>query len=188
MRYLTILVDMDDTISGLQEAWFEYLNEQYGLSVTKESLTCWDLQKAFPSLTNKQIHAPLRQPEFWDRVQPYQDAIEYLEKIIDRGHEVYIVTSSYYKGLSDKLDKVLFKYFKFINYDNVIITKRKQMIRGDVLIDDYPDNLVNGAYWGILFDQPHNHGFDSSYYDIKRAYSWSDVYRYILDLEKSEDS
>ena len=35
---------------------------------------------------------------------------------------------------------------------------------GDVLIDDGPHNLVNGPYFRILFDQPHNRGIDEKKY------------------------
>lgn len=184
MRKLTILVDMDDTIEGLLDAWLAHLNEKYGLSVVKDSITEWDMQKAYPTLTAEQIYEPLRNAEFWKTVKPYEDAIEYLQALIDGGHEIYIVTSSYYDTVKIKFENVLFKYFPFMPYSHVIITAKKQLVRGDVLIDDYENNLIGGSYWGILFDQPHNRGFDNQKHDIKRVYNWGQVFDLICCLEK----
>ena len=55
----------------------------------------------------------------------------------------------------------------------------KQMVMGDVLIDDGPHNLVNGPYFRILFDQPHNRGINEKKYGMYRAVGWEQVYQLI---------
>ena len=59
MRKLTILVDADDTIEYLAEAWIGMLNERHGTNVCVEDLTSWEVQKAFPELTKEEVYAPL---------------------------------------------------------------------------------------------------------------------------------
>ena len=49
------------------------------------------------------------------------------------------------------------------------------MVHGDILIDDGIHNLVNGDYFKILFNRPHNCGLDVEKYDIHRAETWDDV-------------
>ena len=158
-KKLTILVDMDDTIENLLVHWIDWLNEAYGTSVDAEEIRSWNIQEAFPSLTTEQVYEPLLQDEFWLRVTPKPDAQDYLQTLADDGHEIYITTSSNYKTIPVKMEQVLFKYFPWLNWDHVIIASRKQMIRGDVMVDDGPHNLEDGRYYKILMDAPHNRDY-----------------------------
>ncbi len=175
MRKLTVLIDMDDTIEDLLGAWVTALNEQYGLSVHKDSVTDWDISKFFPPLTKRQVFAPIYSDDFWKTVQPIDGAADALRQLIADGHTVYIVTSSSYETLPVKMTDVLFRFFPFLKWDDVIVTSHKQLIRGDILIDDAPHNLVNGDYFKILFTCPHNKRFDCEKYGIRRADTWDDV-------------
>jgi len=158
-KKLTILVDMDDTIENLLVHWIGWLNEAYGTSVDAEEIRSWNIQEAFPSLTTKQVYEPLLLDEFWLRVTPKPDAQDYLQTLADDGHEIYITTSSNYKTIPVKMEQVLFKYFPWLDWDHVIIASKKQMIRGDVMVDDGPHNLEGGRYYKILMDAPHNRGY-----------------------------
>lgn len=183
MKKLTILVDMDDTIENLLSCWVEYLNHKYGLRVKTDDVRDWDLSIAYPSLTNEQVYAPLYDDRLWHNVKPLPYAVFLLKRLKEKGHEIYIVTSSNYQTLKTKMDAVLFRYFDFIDWNHVIITNNKKMIRGDVLIDDAPQNLVGGEYQKILVNSPHNRAFDAKANGIKRANSWLDVYRYVHEME-----
>lgn len=158
-KKLTILVDMDDTIENLLVHWIDWLNEAYGTSVDAEEIRSWNIQEAFPDLTAEQVYEPLLLDEFWFRVTPKPDAQEYLQTLADDGHEIYITTSSNYKTIPVKMEHVLFKYFPWLDWDHVIIASRKQMIRGDVMVDDGPHNLEGGRYYKILMDAPHNRDY-----------------------------
>lgn len=57
------------------------------------------------------------------------------------------------------MDNVLFRYFPMFTWDDVIITAHKQLINGDVLVDDGVHNLVGGSYEKLLMDAPHNRKF-----------------------------
>ncbi len=95
MRHLTILVDMDDTIENLAEAWVAYLNARHQTSTSLSDITDWDISKAFPTLTKEQVYAPLFEDTFWSWVKPMKGASETLQKLIADGHTVLIVTSNY---------------------------------------------------------------------------------------------
>lgn len=184
---MIILVDMDDTIEDLMGAWLGFLREKHHLDVRKEDIREWDMHKAFPSLSTQEIYAPLFEEDMWKSVQPFQDAIEYLPRLIDDGHEVIIVTASNYDTVGMKMNYVLKRYFPFISCDNIIIASKKQMILGDVLIDDAPHNVIGGEYQGILFDAPHNRWFDAEAHGIRRAHDWSEVYSIILDIQRQRE-
>ena len=180
---MTILVDLDDTITDLLTPWLDELNSRHRLSVTREDVKEWDMKKAFPSLTYEEIYEPLRDKELWKRVRPLPGAREYLEKLILRGHKLYIVTTTHYTTLKMKLEECFFRYFPFIGYDRVVITSDKSIIRGNILIDDNPENLTSGVHWGILMDAPYNRSFDEKKYGVLRVRSWKEIYDAILSTE-----
>lgn len=171
---------MDDTIEYLGKAWVEYLNKRHGTNVQHNDLVFWDVSLAFPGLTNDQVYAPLFEDAFWEIVQPVPGASEAIKKLMDNGHHVYIVTASTWQTLPSKMRNVLFKYFPFLSWDQVIVTSNKQLIFGDILIDDAPHNLENGWYKKVLMDAPHNRDFDEKTIDAIRMYNWSDIYDYVM--------
>lgn len=187
MEKLTILVDLDDTLENMCEVWVDELNKRYNLSVTMDDVTQWDMTKVFPMLTQEQIYQPFIDVELWKRLNPLPNAVEYLKRIIDDGHDIWIVTASYYAMLGTKLDNTLFKHFSYISPKNVITACNKQMIKGDIMIDDAPHNLEGGDYFKILVNAPHNKTFDESTIGAVRAKSWREIYNIIYGYAKSKE-
>ena len=54
---IVVLLDMDDTIVGLCEAWCKRLNDTHGTSTKIDDITEWDISKFFPTLTREQVFA-----------------------------------------------------------------------------------------------------------------------------------
>ncbi|MBP5462729.1 MAG: hypothetical protein J6Y20_11505 [Lachnospiraceae bacterium] len=181
MKKLTVLIDMDDTIENLGETWVQCLNERHGTNVQRSDVTDWDVSKAFPTLTRHEVYAPLFDKRMWKRVQPLPGAVEYVKKLIEDGHKVLIVTASHQNTVGIKLNHVLFKYFPFFTYKDVIVTTQKQLISGDILIDDAPHNLEGGKYHGILVSAPHNRSYDAEKHGFVRADNWETIYKAVCD-------
>lgn len=181
---MVILVDMDDTIEQLLRAWLKSVNNKYGTSVEYDDVTEWDVSAPFPTLTREQVYSVIDEPGFWGTVEPIPDAPEVLKRLMDVGHEVYIVTATQYKSLAEKMDDLLFKYFPFITWDHVIITSHKQMIRGDVLIDDGVHNLEGGEYRKILIESSSNKNYDAEANGMIRVRSWLEIERVIEEITK----
>ena len=179
MKKLVILVDMDDTIEHLTDAWIDWLNHRYGTEVSKNDITSWNFSKAFPTLTEEEAYSPLYIDDFWDTVEPMDGAYEALTQLREDGHEIFIVTSSAYQTIQAKMNKVLFKYFPFITWDHVIVASRKQMVHGDVLIDDAPHNLENFPGERILMNAPHNRNYPAEENDMWRVDNWQEITRII---------
>ena len=178
-KKLTILIDMDDTIENLLECWVNELNKAYGTDVKYDEVFVWDMTKVFPSLTKTEIYAPLHNPNFWRKVQPLPGSVEYIKRLIDDGHNIYIVTTSHYTDIKSKIENVLEKHFPFISWKNVIITSNKQLVNGDILIDDGVHNLEGGKYIKILMDAPHNRSYDAEKNGMLRVYNWEEIYNVV---------
>lgn len=184
MSKLTILVDMDDTLENFCETWVTLLNETYGTNVQLNDIHNWDITKAFPSLEVSQVFSPLFNEEIWKRITPLPGAVEYLKRLIDDGHKVVIVTASHPNTVAMKLSNVLFKYFPYLTTKDVIITSQKQLVCGDIMIDDAPHNLEGGSYYGILMTAPHNMTYDAEANGFIRVYSWEDIYNVVCNYAR----
>lgn len=181
---LTILVDADDTIECLADAWISVLNERHGTSVSVEDLTDWHVPTFFPELSKSEVYEPLKEDSIWDRVKPREDAIVYLKRLIDDGHKVYIVTATNHETYKAKMERVILKYFPYIRRTDVIVAYNKKMISGDVRIDDGIHNLEGCDGLKILIDAPHNRNYDAEGNGMFRVNHWQEVYEIVSEYAK----
>ena len=186
-----ILVDMDDVLENLQEAWITRLNEKFKRNVDWTKVTDWRVEIYYPSLTRKQVLSPLFEDNFWNTVKPKEDAIKILKKLHEENYSIYLVTSSAYATLSNKFSQALWPYFPFIDENHIIITNCKQLIRGHVLIDDGVHNLIDEpfkpSYYKILFTANTNRNYNTFATDITRVSNWYEVYSIIEGLFEIEN-
>lgn len=166
---------MDDVLENLSVAWVNFLNLRYGTNVEAKDVVDWKVDKFFPSLTKEQVYSVLWEEDLWKTVKPLDGGPEAIQKLMRDGHEVYIVTNSHYRALAAKMDDVLFAYYPFLSWGQVIIATNKQMIRGDVLIDDGIHNLVGGDYIKILMDRPYNREYDAESMGMYRVSNWREI-------------
>ena len=182
---MTILVDMDDTIESLLDAWVRGVNETYHTHVALDEITDWNVAKAFPGLTWEQVYEIPMRPGFWDTVEPIPGAADALQRMTAAGHEVLIVTATPFDSVPEKIGGFLFKHFPFLSWDQVIVCGRKQRIRGDVLIDDGVHNLEGGDYVKLLMTAPHNRDYDAEANGMIRVHTWPEIEDVIRRLEKT---
>ena len=179
---LTILVDMDDTIEQLLKAWVSRANEKFGRSVTLDEITDWNVAAPYPGISREDIYGVTYEKGFWESIEPMPGAAEALKHFMDEGHDVYIVTATEPEHVEEKMKGLLFRYFPFISWRQVIITSCKQLIRGDVLIDDGIHNLEGGEYKKIMFTAPHNRFYDAEANGMIRVNTWDEVVEIIDNM------
>lgn len=181
-KKFTILVDMDDTIVNTVRTWIEFLNDKYGLSVKYEDLVVWEMQAAYPSLTVKQLDSVLYTPEFWSHVEPKLDAVEYLEKLINDGHDVYICSASHPATIYYKVYNCLLMHFPFLDTKQMIFTTNKKLLNADFLIDDGIHNIIGANYTGLLIDAPYNKHINTDKFDnVIRVSDFRSAYEFIRE-------
>lgn len=176
---MRILVDMDDTIERLLEELVRRTNLKYGQNVAVEDVTDWAIAPAFDGVSKRQILDAMNDADFWMNVKPVPGAAEALKHFMDEGHEVYIVTATEMEHVTAKMRDLLFRCFPFLSWKQVIITGNKQLIRGDVLIDDGIHNLEGGDYKKILFSAPYNRHYDAEANGMIRVSGWDEIIRII---------
>lgn len=157
MRSQSVLLDLDNTVWDLTTPWIERLNEKFCTNVDPESLTDYDITKAFPFDVGKnECLSVLRDRTVWNRVEPYPGAIKAMSKI-NEICDLFIVTKvCSTEEAFIKINK-LKRIAPFICLDQVIITGNKKMINGDIIIDDCMQYVTTGTRKArILIDKPYN--------------------------------
>jgi len=182
-RKLIVCVDMDDTVEQLTRAWVAHTNRMFGLDMTVEDWTSWELSEVFPGHSYDEIIEPLRRPGFWKGVEMVPEADIYLRRLMDDGHEIYFATAAEHVSWHAKVYDMFLKLFPFVNERNIMNIWNKSLLRCDVMVDDGPHNLL-GDYLGIMPDMPHNRSSDidkGPTSTVIRAHSWEEIYRIIDD-------
>jgi 5'(3')-deoxyribonucleotidase len=178
-RPYIILSDVDGVLEDLVTPWVLALNDKYGRDVKPSDIIEWDVTKFFPGLSKTQVFSPIHKEQFWKDLQPKEDAVEYVKKLIDGGDRVVLCTSAHPDTVPYKWQWIN-RHFPIIAFRDIIIASDKQRIKGDILVDDAIHNLVGGEYHGFLFSANHNKSIDTSQYvHITRVNNWSDVYHTI---------
>jgi len=164
---MVILCDFDDVLFPLIPPWVKAVNDTFNTNMLPEQITAWDIEQFFPPLTRTEIFSVLTK-DFWRTLEPAKDGVEFIEKVLRDGHILKVVTATHYKDAEIKIERML-ECYPLLSWKDVIITHNKQMIQGDVLIDDGPHNLIGGNYKGILFNSFHNRRFDTKTHGISRC-------------------
>lgn len=177
----TILIDLDDVLTDMVSEWVRWLNILFNLSVDYRQIKDWNMSLTYPTLANEEIFKPLNSEGFWKKVHTRTDAIKYVKKLYDECYNIYIVTATKPHLMEYKMKYCINPYFPYIDDNHIIISSNKQMIKGDVLIDDNPNNLVGGEYKKILFNKSHNVN-DRDNPDFHCADDWEEVYKIIKEI------
>lgn len=189
MRQYTILVDMDEVLENLGDVWIDELNQWHGTSVRHEDITEWDMTKFFPMLSRNQVFAPLHDEATWKRVEPLPGAQECVRILKADGHDVVVVSASHPDTVKWKYEW-LARYFPNIPYKDIVFCSRKQLVKGDFLIDDAPHNLFGGTYMPIMFAAPHNRAWKPhklEEFNCYRTDDWYDTLRLIRYIAEKEE-
>ena len=184
-KSLVILVDVDNVLEDLHTYWVAAVNKKYGTNVKPEDVTAWNIDKFFDGLSRSQVFSPLHTKELWESMVPLENSQKLLKQLKADGHRVYLLTSAHPDTIPYKYS-FLQKYFPFIPFKDIIIASHKQMVMGDVLIDDAPHNLEGGQYRGILVDASHNKNYDEKAHGFIRVKNWEEIYNAVCIIAGEE--
>lgn len=175
---MRIFIDIDDTITNFGEVLLKNLNEKYNTNYTIEDIINWDwIKEKF-----KEPWSVLT-PWFWREVKVDKKAKNFIEKRIKDGDEIYIATATFIdEALPVKIETTLNQLDNIIDKDHVIITKNKNILCGDIMIDDAIHNLINNnCKYNICFSQPWNFSLllKKDCPSILRTSNWDFINNYI---------
>ena len=181
---MIICVDIDNCLNNLVERTLEVYNSQTGKNIQMSDITTYNFYDCLPKEDADGIIALFKEKELWDSLKPLPYSQEILKKLIKQGHKVLLATATDPINFAWKCDWVS-RYFGFIPTDNIIRIMDKSLLRIDVMVDDYLNNLTNNICERVCLNYSWNQSPSKDYaFDIKRVYSWNDVENIINNIEK----
>jgi len=136
-----------------------------------------------PVEEQNQVPRILNRSLFWWRLPVMPSAIKGIQTIRDRGHQIVFVTTPW-RGCPDWnfIRTAWLKQHFNVGPEDIIFCERKELIRGDVFIDDKTENVknwvnANPRELGIVFTQPWNRDA----YDFHRM-NWEQITNFMGDL------
>ena len=183
---MVIAVDVDNVICNLQEVVVNLFNKRYGSHYTLNDFTEYDVMNILPTQDGIVMRDMYSESGLYDKVKPLPGAQETLQKWMNEGHQVYLVTDAIPKTYGEKVE-FIHRYFPFIDDAHVVCIKHKHMFRCDIMIEDNLANLLAKPYYHrICFNYPWNESKKDYVYDIHRCYNWDDVVAAVNKINDGE--
>lgn len=191
-RRLKICIDMDGVIAKFTEEAIKTIKTSFDVDIKEEDITFPKISDiVWPLLSDKEDKAIgsdrklmdyICDPGFFFRLNPYEDAIESINKLHSEGHSIIFLTMPLeWRDSSSCKVRWLKKYFPDMDYSVMMVSdmSSKGMVDCDVLIDDDPRALASkDPHRGICIARPWNKEYRENGYEgivkegIKEAAEW----------------
>lgn len=138
---MRFLVDIDNVLIDTTAAVLAQYNEEYNDNLTMSDIKSYWMEQYVKPEAKESFHEIFLKKETWKRAKPIQGNVKAVQWLIDSNHDVFFVTSTWSDNLKKK-SNFLKRCFKNIDIeDRLIKSSHKEIITGDVMIDDYARNL-----------------------------------------------
>ena len=183
---MIIAVDIDNTICNLQEVVVKLFNERYGSKYTIEDFNEYDVMNVLPTQDAIVMKNMYGEHGLYNKVKPIYGAQESLQKLVNMGHQVYLVTNAIPCIYGEKIEFIK-RYFPYISESHIVSMQHKHLFRCDIMIEDCLQTLLAKPYYHrILINQPWNKSNKDYVYDVHRCYNWNDVLTAINKISELE--
>jgi|SRR5690606_32734157 len=176
-----VLLDVDGVIADFNGLYLKIVEYLFGIKASAEMLTDWSGGKSLglSAAQEAEVTKVLVGPGMAYMIEPYQGAVTAVRHLAEKA-EVFFVTSPFLGSRTWATDRYewLKQHFGALA-NNYVSTSEKQVVYGDVFVDDKPDNVKKWSKaWpskvALLWDCPHNRLEPQI-----RALGWPDVFRFV---------
>ena len=178
-KQLTLLLDMDSVCADLLTVWLYEYNKTYDDNLTADKIVTWDWAH-LTKCAAADLYKLTEKPGFFRNLPVMPGAIEVTTRLQQKGHIMFFVTAVPYTtptALYDKSQWVI-EHMPHIGPKNVIAAHKKDMIRGDLLLDDSPRNLSEFGKIKVAYDYPYNREAKADY----RIRDWFEFEKLVDEL------
>ncbi len=183
---MVLCVDVDDVICNLQEVVVNLFNKRYNSHYTLNDFTEYDIMNVLPTQDAIVMKDMYGESGLYNKVRPIPGSQEALEKLINLGHQVYLVTAAVSKTYGEKVAFIK-RFFPYIDENHIVSMKHKWMFKCDLMIEDNLQTLLaKPNYHRVCFNQPWNQTNKDWVYGIHRCYNWDDVFEAINKINELE--
>ena len=189
---MVIKIDVDGVIRNISNPMCDLFNELTGSNMTPEDIRQYDVEKAFrvegkfPGATSAadyffNVNAE-RVFGAGNKYGIYPGADEAIRMLRKDGYEIIICT--WQTTLKNKIMTLEFLDSHGIEYDDIMFTRDKWRVAGDIIVDDNPEFLLDSREeaYPLIIDMPYNR--KKSLADMDRFGSLMEVVMEILKEER----
>jgi 5'(3')-deoxyribonucleotidase len=177
---MNLAIDVDGVLRNFVAALTrQYLSDFPEHEARVQPVTEWGIDKFFPLGNDIYRYAfETRVEAIFTTAPAYPGAKDFIDDLKAAGHKVFIVTTQ--KIGTEKYTVQWLHSHHIDNYDGLIFTAHKELVRCDYLLDDGPHNLDAFNLHGIAiaFDQPWNQKWEGC-----RARTYDEFRELIGDIE-----
>jgi 5'(3')-deoxyribonucleotidase len=163
-----LIVDMDGVLADIYKQMTRWEFQQTGQIIHHKATLGKMEPDVFPNCLQH-----IRQTGFFLDMPLMPNAQKVMQKLNEQ-YDLYVVSAAtqFPNSLEEKY-YWLEKHFPFISWQQLVLCGRKNIICGDIMIDDHYKNLdfFNGRT--ILFSQPHNYGKNDKNHE--RVQGWEEI-------------
>ena len=149
---MIIICDADEIIVNMMPQLLEEYNAKYQSDIEIEDVTQWQLPADM-----KEVYS---EHHFFYDLKPVEGAIDGIKQLLAWGHDVVVATNH---SNDEQIAKEKVEWFNRYLPEvakNMMIGHRKDLLQGDVIIDDNADYLINSPCpIKICMDRPWNRDF-----------------------------
>jgi len=156
---LTLYIDIDETICKFLEKLCSEYNNKYNKNIKVSDIKTWSLNTYMDGDKAFEI---INSPGFFGSLEPIEDAIETIEKLVNDGHEIFIISSPSNEYSVYEKYKWIRKHLPFFDIRNLILVGNKgellSRINGDnsILFDDCPEYVSKFNGVSVVMDREYN--------------------------------
>lgn len=150
----TIIIDMDNVIAQVSAQFISWYQRETGVVINPSTLEGLPEEEGFPQ--PELIRQFLYTPGFFTDIPVMPDSQKVVADLNKKYH-VFIVSAAleFPQSIPEKFGW-LQQHFPFIGWKQIAFCGSKSLLKGDVMIDDYPRNLNTFIGDRYLFTAPHN--------------------------------
>ncbi len=179
----TVLLDVDEVICDFIGGYLNLVFMATGKTFNRNQVTDWSFKKCLglSEYEVKKIDFLMQGPGWIKSRMVIPGAWEGIELLSKVGYELVFVTSPYTGHPSWGFERKEWLYERWPSIP-VVITKNKEYVEGDFMVDDKPSNLISwsgrsSSRKPIIWDQPYNRTPDAI--GFRRASTWKQVLNHI---------
>lgn len=162
----TFKIDIDGVLRDILSTMCEIYNKEFNENLSKDDIINYKVDISFPLIKEKLGYSAVKyffedkSKEIFLNSCLINTASYSIKRLREAGHHVIIV--SYQCSYQNKIDTLNWLKNNNIEYDDICFTDKKYLIKGDYLIDDNLEFLVdqklydNGETQCICINAPYN--------------------------------
>ena len=156
-----VIVDVDGVVAD----FLGHLLPAIGYEAGRETIVDYDIKKFLSLAQQERMDQVLREPSFWQTLPVMSGALEGIDEIRERGHEIVWATSPWLPCAGwESIRRDWLKRHFDVAFQEIVYTFRKDVLTAEFYIDDRPESVVawqraHSRGIAFLYDAPYNAEF-----------------------------